>query len=125
MATWLMIVLVIVALIVLAGVGAYFFVEFEEIDEGAENLDATAEVEYSYAWAKDRMAEPAQAAPAPAPAPVPVSQPQHPGWIWDMNANEWKPDPNYQATPQVVQNITYNITDSAISGDIGSPKENQ
>ena len=103
----------------------YFFVEFEEIDEDAENLDATAEVEDPYAWAKDRMAEPAQATPAPAPAPVPVSQPQHPGWVWDMNANEWKPDPNYQASPQVVQNITYNITDSAISGDIGSTKENQ
>ena len=124
-ATWLMIVLVIVALIVLAGVGAYFFVEFEEIDEEAENLESTAEVEDPYAWAKDRMAETAQAAPAPAPAPVPVSQPQHPGWIWDMNANEWKPDPNYQPSPQVVQNITYNITDSAVSGDIGSTKDNQ
>ena len=66
-----------------------------------------------------------RAAPAPAPAPVPVSQPQHPGWIWDMNANEWKPDPNYQPSPQVVQNITYNITDSAVSGDIGSTKDNQ
>jgi len=125
MSTWLITALVIIAVIVLAGVGAYFFIEFEEIDDEMGHSENQEQEKDPYAWAKAKVAATAQATPAPAPAPVPVSQPQHPGWIWDMNANEWKPDPNHQATPQVVQNITYNITDSAISGDIGSTKENQ
>ena len=97
MATWLLILIIVAALIVLAGVGAYFFVEFEEFDD--EDFDQTTEVQEKdpYAWARARQAE---TAPAPAPAPVPVSQPQHPGWIWDAQQNQWVADPNYRPPQQ-------------------------
>ena len=46
-----------------------------------------------YAWAKKRAAEQAVAV---APAPQPAAQPQHPGWLWDAQTNQWVPDPNYK-----------------------------
>ena len=126
LATWVWVVLAAIAFAILLGVGAFFFLEFEEFeDEDPELAMQQQKEEDPYAWAKDRAAEQAAGQLAPAPAPVPAAQPQHPGWIWDAQSNEWVADPNYnsgQAT-QVVQNITYNISDSAVSGNIG-PGEN-
>ena len=100
LATWMIILLVIVALIVLAGVGAYFFVEFEEFEDEDEVDEEALKAEDPYAWAKAKAAETAQSTPAAAPAPVPVSQPQHPGWIWDAASNQWVADPNYRPPQQ-------------------------
>ena len=53
-----------------------------------------------YAWAKARAAEQAAGELTPAPAPVPAAQPQHPGWIWDAQTNQWVADPNYRPPQQ-------------------------
>ena len=95
--------IIVAALILLAGV-AYFFVEFEEIED--EGFDATPEVvqeEDPYAWGKKTTpAIPQQTvAPTPAVQPEVVQQSaQHPGWIWDQENNQWVPDPNYQPPSQ-------------------------
>ena len=34
------------------------------------------------------------------PAPVPAATPQHPGWIWDSQSNQWVADPNYRPPQQ-------------------------
>ncbi len=89
--------IILVAVILLAGVGAYFFLEFEEFeDEDEEQLGEQQMEEDPYAWAKVRAMEKAAGELAPAPAPVPAAQPQHPGWIWDAQANQWVADPNYK-----------------------------
>jgi hypothetical protein len=31
---------------------------------------------------------------------VPAAQPQHPGWIWDAQTNQWVADPNYTPPQQ-------------------------
>ena len=96
--SWMLIGLSVVAVIILLGVGAFFFLEFEDFEEEEDGSAATKEAEEDpYAWAKKRAAEQAAAA---APAPQPAEQPQHPGWIWDAQANQWAPDPNYQPPTQ-------------------------
>ncbi len=96
-ATWLWIVIAIVAVLLLLGVGAYFFLEVEEFDEDDEETSAEQQKEEDpYAWAKARAVEKAAGELAPAPAPVPAAQPQHPGWIWDAQSNQWVADPNYK-----------------------------
>ena len=91
-----------------------------------EDSETKADID-PYAWAKNESNQQQQAAAVQpqqqVAAPQPVQQSQHPGWIWDAATNQWVPDPNYQPATQVVQNITYNISDSAISGDIGIGKE--
>jgi hypothetical protein len=102
LATWVWILIAVVAFAVLLGVGAFFFLEFEEFED--DDPDAAMEQqkdEDPYAWAKARAAEQAAAGQlAAAPAPVPVAQPQHPGWIWDAQTNQWVADPNYTPPQQ-------------------------
>ena len=95
---WLLVVLVVIGIVVLLGVGAFFFIEFEEFDEDEEGSDEQQKDEDPYAWAKVRAAE--QAVAAAAPAPQPAAEPQHPGWLWDTQSNQWVPDPNYQPPQQ-------------------------
>ena len=101
LASWVWIILAFVAFAILLGVGAFFFLEFEE--EYEDDPEAEMELqkeEDPYAWAKVRAAEQAAGELAPAPAPVPAAQPQHPGWIWDAQSNQWVADPNYQPPQQ-------------------------
>ncbi len=99
----LSIILIVGGIIVLLGVGAFFFVEFEEIpdvsEEDDENL-AAAEDPYAWAKAKKTVEIPqqevtAQAVATPEIAAVPAETSQHPGWIWDEGTNQWAPDPDY------------------------------
>ena len=99
----LSIILIVGGIIVLLGVGAFFFVEFEEIpdvsEEDDENL-AAAEDPYAWAKAKKTVEIPqqevtAQAVATPEVAAVPAETSQHPGWIWDEGTNQWAPDPDY------------------------------
>ena len=98
--SWVWIVVAIVVIAILLAVGAFFFLEFEEEFEEDEAALAEAQKEEDpYAWAKARAAEQAAATAGeltPAPAPVPAAQPQHPGWIWDAQSNQWVADPNYR-----------------------------
>ena len=99
----LLIVGVIVAILALVGVGMFFLqVEYEDFEE---ELLATESQETAdpYAWAKARQESLAQAQPkatVSTPAAVQAAAPaaqtaQHPGWLWDSEANTWVPDPNY------------------------------
>jgi hypothetical protein len=99
--------LIVVAVLALLGVGAYFFIEFEELpdEDDLTGEDSPEEVD-PYAWAKNKQtpeipqqqAQPeATSVPAQAAAPA-VSQ--HPGWLWDQASNQWVPDPDYQQPPQ-------------------------
>ena len=103
-ATWIWVLIAVVAIAVLLGVGAFFFLEFEEFeDDDPESALEHQKEEDPYAWAKARAAEQAAAAAgqlAAAPAPVPTAQPQHPGWIWDAQTNQWVADPNYTPPQQ-------------------------
>lgn len=96
----LTIILVVGAIVVLLGVGAFFFVEFEEIPDISEEEEALLEVaEDPYAWAKAKQTPtiPQQEA-APAEQEQQVAETStHPGWIWDQATNQWVPDPNYSA----------------------------
>ena len=102
--TWVWVVIAVVVIAILLAVGAFFFLEFEE--EFEEDEIAMAEMqkeEDPYAWAKARAAEQAAISAGeltPAPAPVPAAQPQHPGWIWDAQSNQWVADPNYRPPQQ-------------------------
>jgi len=94
--TLLLVLGALVAIVGLAAVVLIFFVEFEE-DLASDDVDGTEAVEEDpYAWAKKSTPEiPAQqAAAAPAAAAAPPAS-QHPGWLWDAEANQWVPDPNY------------------------------
>ena len=113
MATWLWIVLIILVIGLLGGAGAFFFLEFEELDE-IEEADLQQNVsEDPYAWAKAKQVPelpatntqtlPAQQAPQAfgqaqnvAQQPAAPAQSQHPGWLWDAQSNQWVPDPNYR-----------------------------
>ena len=95
--TWVWALIGGVAIIILLAVGAFFFLEFEEIDDEDEMNQETFVEEDPYAWAKQRAAEQAAAV---TPAPQPAAQPQNPGWLWDSAGNQWVPDPNYQQPPQ-------------------------
>ena len=93
--------IIIGALILLGGV-AYFFVEFEDIDDEEFVTSEHAEEEADpYAWGRKEAVE------TPQPQPEVVSQQatpqasgQHPGWLWDQESNQWVPDPNYQPPNQ-------------------------
>ena len=100
--TWVWIVVAIIAFAILLAVGAFFFLEFEEeYEDDPEAMMEQQKEEDPYAWAKARAAEQAAAGElAPAPAPVPAAQPQHPGWIWDAQSNQWVADPNYRPPQQ-------------------------
>ena len=99
--TWVWIVIAVVAFAILLGVGAFFFLEFEEeFEDDPEAAMEQQKQEDPYAWAKARAAEQAAGELTPAPAPVPAAQPQHPGWIWDAQSNQWVADPNYRPPQQ-------------------------
>ena len=113
---WIAIAIVIASLLV--GVFAFFFIEFEEIDDESEAIASTEVAEEDpYAWAKARTPEVTGAAAAPetvaaaatqAPAAaqtighqvqqpvVAQAQPQqgYPGWRWDQTTQQWVPDPD-------------------------------
>ena len=92
---------IVVGIIILLGAGMFFFqVEYEDLDEDDELSEQQVAAVDPYAWAKARAAEQAAGNLAPAPAPVPAETPQHPGWIWDAQTNQWVADPNYQPPQQ-------------------------
>ena len=102
------IVLIVLAVLVLLGAGAFFFIEFEEVvDEAELTGDDAQEAEDPYAWAKakqtpslpEQAAAPMETAATVAQTPAPAAS-QHPGWLWDEATNQWVPDPNYQQPPQ-------------------------
>tara|TARA_X000001036_G_scaffold169291_1_gene160226 strand:- start:38492 stop:42898 length:4407 start_codon:yes stop_codon:yes gene_type:complete len=96
----LTIILVVGAIVVLLGVGAFFFVEFEEIPDISEEEEALLEVaEDPYAWAKAKQTPtiPQQEAAPAEPEQQVAETSTHPGWIWDQATNQWVPDPNYSA----------------------------
>ena len=95
------IILVVIALLVLLGAGAFFFIEFEELpDEDDLTGDDSVEEEDPYAWAKAKQASAAPAEVAQPAAQAAPAASQHPGWMWDQATNQWVPDPNYQQPPQ-------------------------
>ena len=102
------IILIVLAILVLLGAGAFFFIEFEDvIDEDELTGDDSPVEEDPYAWAKAKQTpsipEPAAAQTQVAPAVQDASTgaaSQHPGWLWDQASNQWVPDPNYQQPPQ-------------------------
>ena len=96
----LMVVVAVIAIIAILAAGAFFFIEFEDLDEEQEVVDQTAEVEEdTYAWGRAKITP---EIPAVAAAPQPVQQvatpevSQHPGWLWDAVSNQWVADPDYQ-----------------------------
>ena len=97
-----MIIGIIIGALILLGAVAYFFVEFEDIDDEEFVTSEHAEEEADpYAWGRKEAVE------TPQPQPVVVSQQatpqasgQHPGWLWDQESNQWVPDPNYQSPNQ-------------------------
>jgi hypothetical protein len=120
-----MIILGFIALIAILAAGAFFFIEFEEFDEEDAVAEQVSEAgEDPYAWAKAKLT-PDIPAREVVQQVVTAEVSQHPGWLWDAETNQWVADPNYQS-PQaspIIQNITYNITDSAVSGDIGGSQK--
>ena len=95
-ATWMIVVGIIIAVAILGVMFVFFFVEFEEFsDEDMDDETASVE-EDPYAWGKQAQAEVAApvATPQPTPAPQPVASSQYPGWMWDAASNKWVPDPN-------------------------------
>jgi len=101
----LVIAIIVIAVLALLSVGAYFFIEFEEVpDEDELTSDDSPVEDDPYAWAKNKKTvelpqqqEPAAAVAVQAAAPAAS---QHPGWLWDQTTNQWVPDPNYQQPPQ-------------------------
>ena len=84
---------IVVAVLLLAGLG-YFFVEFEEIDD--HEFDETDEVkEDPYAWAKQKAVPDVSEAQVQTETAATSVESQHPGWLWDAANNQWVPDPNY------------------------------
>ena len=68
LATWVWVLMGVIAFAVLLGVGAFFFLEFEEFeDEDSEAAMEQQKEEDPYAWAKARAAEQAVSNQAPAP----------------------------------------------------------
>jgi len=104
----MMIILIILGVIVLLGIGAYFFIEFEEEFDEEVLQDGAQEVEEDpYAWAKKKQYDAVEIPPAGTAQEPQVQQEQqpqqvsqHPGWLWDAANNQWVPDPNYQQPQQ-------------------------
>lgn len=97
------IILIVLAVLVLLGAGAFFFIEFEEIpDEDELTGDDSPVEEDPYAWAKAKQtpAIPQEAAAVAPGVEAAAASSQHPGWLWDQATNQWVPDPNYQQPPQ-------------------------
>lgn len=98
-ATWMIVVGILITVVILGAMFVFFFVEFEEFGEEDmdQNQDLTSGEDDPYAWAKQAQAEVATpvATPQPTPAPQPVDSSQYPGWMWDAASNEWVPDPNH------------------------------
>jgi hypothetical protein len=99
LATWMIVVGILIAVVILGVMFVFFFVEFEEFseDDMDQNQDTTSGEDDPYAWAKQAQAEVAApvATPQPTPAPQPVASSQYPGWMWDAASNQWVPDPNH------------------------------
>ena len=94
--------IVIGALILLGGV-AYFFIEFEDIEEeGFATSEQVEEQEDPYAWGRKEVVQIPEQHPDSVPMQVAQQQSsaQHPGWLWDQETNQWVPDPNYQPPSQ-------------------------
>jgi len=94
--------IIVGALILLGGIG-YFFIEFEDIEEGGlATLESAEEEVDPYAWGKKDVVEIPEQQPAPVPvqAVQPQASAQHPGWLWDQDSNQWVPDPNYRPPNQ-------------------------
>ena len=97
-----MIIGIIIGALILLGAVAYFFVEFEDIEDEEFVTSEHAEEEADpYAWGRKEAVE----IPQPQPAVVsqqaaPEASGQHPGWLWDQESNQWVPDPNYQPPSQ-------------------------
>ena len=92
----------LLALIVLAALGAvfvFFFVEFEDEEFEDEMMSPAEEVD-PYAWAKTKQQEQVSAAqtqpvaqqPAVQQAPTAPAVAGYPGWKWDAAQNKWVPD---------------------------------
>ena len=92
----------LLALIVLAALGAvfvFFFVEFEDEEFEDEMMSPAEEVD-PYAWAKTKQQEQVPAAqtqpvaqqPAVQQAPTAPAVAGYPGWKWDADQNKWVPD---------------------------------
>ena len=102
----LIIIIVVVALVVLVAVGAFFFTFEDELEEEyfeTENQQQSAD---PYAWAKQKAVpeitpqQPIQQVQQPVqqvqqPVQQQATTSQHPGWIWDVETNQWVPDPDY------------------------------
>ena len=93
------------ALVVLVAVGAFFFTFEDELEEEyfeTENQQQSAD---PYAWAKQKAVpstpqQPIQQVQQPVqqvqqPVQQQATTSQHPGWIWDVETNQWVPDPDY------------------------------
>ena len=94
------IIIVLVLLAVIAGL-VYFFVEIEEEED--EQLDGTSEAKHgseeeeddTYAWAKEAGIREQPEAETSSPASRLQKHDDHPGWLWDLDNEEWVPDPDH------------------------------
>ena len=91
-----------VALAVLVGVGALFFTFEEELEEEYLENNEQQQNADPYAWAKQKNVPeitPQQPVQQVQQVQQQVQQQttssQHPGWIWDVETNQWVPDPDY------------------------------
>ena len=94
------IIIVLVLLVVIAGL-VYFFVEIEEEED--EQLDGTSEAKHgseeeeddTYAWAKEAGIREQPEVETSSPASRLQKHDDHPGWLWDLDNEEWVPDPDH------------------------------
>ena len=99
------IILIVLAVLVLLAVGAFFFIEFEEVpdEDDLTSDDSGAEDEDPYAWAKAKaerlLSHFHRNTGGPGSARLLLQRLlllSIPGWLWDQATNQWVPDPNYQ-----------------------------
>ena len=98
----LIIIIIVVALAVLVGVGAFFFTFEDELEEEYFETNEQQQNVDPYAWAKQKTVPeitPQQPVQQVQQVQQQVQQQttssQHPGWIWDVETNQWVPDPDY------------------------------
>jgi len=104
---FIIIIVIILGVVLLIGVGAFFFT-FEEDLEDESELSLLNEVQQNvdpYAWAKEKNVPEIPSTPEVQQV-VQTQQvvqqettSQHPGWLWDAESNQWIPDPNYISNP--------------------------